>query len=77
MQQSPSNDADDRFYANIAKMELERAKFVLKSYLRTRMAKIEKHLLWIVEKDQAALLSNPEMNFAFTIYESRKKVLQD
>ena len=58
-------------------MEIERAKFVLKSYLRTRIAKIERHLLWIVEKDQAALLSAPEMNFAFSLYESRKTHLTD
>jgi len=41
-------------------MEMERAKFVLKSYLRTRIAKIERHLLLIVEKDQSALLSAAE-----------------
>ena len=46
-----STDTDDRFYANILKMEIERAKFVLKSYLRARIVKIERHLLWIVEKD--------------------------
>ena len=77
LQQSQSSDADDRFYANIAKMELERAKFVLKSYLRTRIAKIERHLLYLVEKDHSALLSNSEMNFAFAVYESRKKLLSD
>jgi hypothetical protein len=60
-----SNDTDDRFYYNILKMEIERAKFVLKSYLRARIAKIERHLLWIVEKDQSALLSSAEMTFAF------------
>jgi hypothetical protein len=53
-------------------MELERAKFVLKTYLRARITKIERHLLWIVEKDQSALLSSAEMNFAFSLYESRK-----
>ena len=42
---------DDRFYFNIHKMELERVKFMLKSYLRTRLFKIEKYLLYIVEKD--------------------------
>jgi len=46
-----SSDTDDRFYANILKMEIERAKFVLKSYLRSRIVKIERHLWWIVEKD--------------------------
>ena len=46
-----TGDADDRFYANILRMEIERAKFVLKSYLRTRIIKIERHLMWVVEKD--------------------------
>jgi len=32
-------------------MEIERAKFVLKSYLRTRIIKIERHMIHIVEKD--------------------------
>lgn len=58
-------------------MEVERAKFVLKSYLRQRIAKIEKYLLWVVEKDQSALLSNAEMAFAFSLYEARKTHLQE
>lgn len=58
-------------------MEIERAKFVLKSYLRGRIVKIERHLLWIVEKDQSALLSSAEMSFAFSLYENRKTHLQD
>jgi hypothetical protein len=32
-------------------MELERVKYLLKSYLRTRLFKMEKHLLYLVEKD--------------------------
>jgi hypothetical protein len=32
-------------------MELERIKYLLKTYLRTRVIKIEKFLLLIVEKD--------------------------
>ena len=36
---------------NIGRMEVERAKFVLKSYWRVRIAKIERHLLYIYEKD--------------------------
>ena len=42
-------------------MELERIKYLLKTYLRTRIIKIEKFLLLIVEKDQAKLLSEGEM----------------
>jgi GINS complex subunit 4 len=57
--------ADDKFYLNIRRMEVERVKFALKSYLRTRLAKIEKHLLYIIEKDCSELLSEAEMQFAF------------
>ncbi len=45
------SDADDRFYFNVHKMELERVKYMLKNYLRTRMFKIERQLLYLVEKD--------------------------
>ena len=53
-------------------MELERVKFLLKSYLRTRIVKIEKWLIYIVEKDQAHLLSNAEMEYAWNTLEQKK-----
>ena len=53
-------------------MEVERVKFILKSYLRSRIIKIEKFLLYIVEKDKANLLSQPEMEYAWTLYEAKK-----
>ena len=53
-------------------MELERIKFTLKSYLRARLAKVEKHLLYVVEKDQSDLLSQAEKMYAFNLYEARK-----
>jgi GINS complex subunit 4 len=65
-------DTDDRFFFNVHKMEAERIKFLLKSYLRTRIFKIERYLLYIVEKDQASLLSEHEMNYAWSLYESKK-----
>jgi hypothetical protein len=55
-------------------MEVERVKFALKSYLRTRLSKIEKHLLYIIEKDCSALLSEAEMQFAFQLSENRKEL---
>lgn len=64
--------ADQRFYLNMQRMELERVKFVLKSYLRSRIIKIEKYLLYIVEKDKANLLSQAEMEYAWTLSEARK-----
>lgn len=65
-------DADDRFYLNIHRMEFERVKYLLKTYLRTRITKIERHLLYIVEKDCSALLSEHELNFAFNLLEKRR-----
>lgn len=65
--------ADGRFYLNILRMELERVKYLVKAYLRARILKIEKHLLFIVEKDQASLLSDAEADYAWQLYESRKE----
>ena len=72
-QAASERDADDRFYLNIIKMELERIKFIFKSYLRTRLLKIEKSYLYIVEKDQSDLLSEAEQEYAFAIHQSREK----
>ena len=65
-------DTDDRFFFNVHKMEAERVKYMLKSYLRTRLFKIERFLLFIVEKDQASLLGEGEMAYAWSLYESKK-----
>ena len=65
-------DADDRFNVNIYKMELERVKFVIKSYLRVRLAKIERHIVYIIEKDRSELLSEAEKILAFNVFEARK-----
>ena len=70
--EQPQRDTDDRLYFNIHKMELERVKYLLKSYLRTRLFKIERNLLFLVEKDLAHLLSEAEIEFAWTLTESRK-----
>lgn len=73
IEQSNSVDVDDRFTINIYRMELERVKFVMKSYLRVRLAKIERNLIYIIEKDRSELLSEAEKIFAFNILENRKK----
>lgn len=72
MLQRPVKDTDERLYHNIHKMELERVKYMLKSYLRTRVFKIEKNLLYLIEKDLANLMSESEIEYAWTIYESKK-----
>lgn len=76
IEQSNSVDVDDRFTINIYRMELERVKFVMKSYLRVRLAKIERNLIYIIEKDRSELLSEAEKIFAFNILENRKKHFQ-
>ena len=53
-------------------MEAERIKYLLKSYLRTRLFKIERYMLYLVEKDQASLLSEGEMQYVWQLYESKK-----
>lgn len=58
-------------------MEYERVKFVLKSYLRTRLAKIERNLLYLIEKDQARLMSEDEINFAAQLDEMRRTYLNE
>lgn len=72
IEQKRQVDADDRFNVNINKMELERVKFVIKSYFRVRLAKIERHLVYLIEKDRSELLSESEKIFAFNLLESRK-----
>ena len=72
-QKQLSSDPDDRFNVNIYKMELERVKFIVKSYLRSRLAKIERHILYLIEKDRSELLSQAEQIFAFNLLESRKE----
>lgn len=71
-----AQDTDDRFFFNVHKMELERAKYMLKAYLRARIFKIERHLLYLVEKDQAHLLSEGEMEYAWRTYEGKKEHFQ-
>ena len=70
--QKGQSRGDERFYLNIMRMEMERVKYLIKSYLRTRIIKIERFLNYIIEKDQFKLLSEGEANYAFTLYEAKK-----
>jgi len=54
-------------------MEVERVKYMLKAYLRCRIIKIERFLLYLVEMDKASLLSQAEMEYAWTLYEAKKE----
>ena len=71
-----SGHQDTRFYLNIYRMEIERVKYLLKSYLRSRIIKIENQLIYLIEKDQAHLLSQSEMEYAWNLSEAKKEVYQ-
>lgn len=50
-EQSKKDDVDVAFKLVLYQQEIERAKYVLRSYLRTRIAKIEEQAFFIVESD--------------------------
>lgn len=58
-------------------MEYERVKYVLKSYLRTRLSKIERNLLYLIEKDKSSLMSEEEIHFAADLDEQRRTYLNE
>ncbi|KAI9209470.1 uncharacterized protein BJ171DRAFT_620932 [Polychytrium aggregatum] len=66
---SAFNDAERTFEDTFANMmleqELERIKFVIKSYLRTRLRKIQEHTFFILnEAEYSSRLSPKELEFA-------------
>ncbi len=77
LKQENPKDNSDRFIINIHIMELERMKYMLKSYIRTRLSKIEKHMLYIVEEDQASLLSEQEGEFVWNLYETQQNFFRE
>lgn len=58
----------DEFMREILQLDLERVLFVLKDYLRIRLAKIEKFLFQIIQMDLGSLLSNKEFDYAFKLF---------
>jgi hypothetical protein len=44
-------------------MELERVKFIMKEYLRIRLAKIERYAFYLHNNDMDILLSIPERKY--------------
>ncbi len=72
-----TTDPDQRLRHNLMSMEMERVKFMLKSYLRARLVKIERHLIFVIEKDQSALLSDSEMEFAWKLFNNKRDVFHN
>jgi len=51
---------ETKVFLGIHELEVERVKYMLKSYLRTRLFKIQKFMFFIIECDQGHLLSDDE-----------------
>eukprot|EP00455_Lapot_gusevi_P014877 TRINITY_DN17499_c0_g1_i3.p1 TRINITY_DN17499_c0_g1~~TRINITY_DN17499_c0_g1_i3.p1 ORF type:complete len:173 (+),score=8.14 TRINITY_DN17499_c0_g1_i3:77-595(+) len=68
-QSSLSSGGDDNetkiFMSQLLQMDLDRIKYLLSSYLRIRLQKIDKHLIHILSTaEMVERLSAPELNFA-------------
>ena len=50
MLSSKGVSVEDTVCVDLYKMEMERIKFLVKAYLRTRLAKIESQLLYLINK---------------------------
>lgn len=64
--------AQDNFFSDIYKLEIERMKYMLKSYLRIRLTKIEKYYLDIIRNEKTDILSNAEFNYAARYFVMKK-----
>ena len=61
----PVQSAQDKLINALYQLDLDRVKYLLSSYLRTRLFKIQDLLFYIVNnEDQCALLSDKELEFA-------------
>lgn len=59
-----NTDADTNFEMTLVMTEIERAKFIIRSYLRTRLHKLEKYAAFIVRnQEQMDKLSDDETRF--------------
>ena len=65
------------FEFDILTLELDRVKYYLKKYLRTRLTKIERNIFFIFQNDLASYLSKSEFNFALSYYTLLTKQFSD
>ena len=63
--------------SDILELDIERAKYILKDYLRIRLAKIEKYLFYIIKNEMNHLLSNQEFNFACDLFKLKKNFFNE
>lgn len=55
---------NNKAFVDLQLLELERIKYLLKSYLRTRLHKIETNIFYVVKENLTSLLSEAEFIYA-------------
>ncbi len=56
---------------------MERTKFILRDYLRIRLAKIEKYLFYLITNEYGNLFSQSEFEFAKDLFRLKKRYFSD
>lgn len=70
--------AEDSFTASLYQMDIERIRYTIARYLRTRVLKIERNLDFIINsKDMMERLSDAEKVFATKLYGARGAYIED
>ncbi|XP_021730363.1 DNA replication complex GINS protein SLD5-like isoform X1 [Chenopodium quinoa] len=67
----------DPLIVSIYQMDMDRAQYMLRSYLRTRLQKIEKNMIHFSKTDLWNRLSKEEQSFAKRCYENMKSYLDE
>lgn len=62
---------------DLMELDLERVKFIIKDYMRIRIAKIEKYLFYIIKNDLTRLLSKTEFDLAFDLFKLKKSYFNE
>jgi GINS complex subunit 4 len=76
LEEVEANTVTENFFKSVYKLEVERMKFMLKSYLNTRLFKIEKYCLDLIFNERIDLLSESEYEFAAKFFIYKKKHYQ-
>ncbi|RKP14341.1 hypothetical protein BJ684DRAFT_8731 [Piptocephalis cylindrospora] len=72
------NDPEKRFFATIQQAELERARYILRSYLRARLSKLEKYPLYYLENaDILSSLPPHEKTYVKGYWKIKSKFFND
>ncbi|CAG9332635.1 unnamed protein product [Blepharisma stoltei] len=59
---------EEQFRGLLYQMDLDRVKYLLSSYLRSRLVKIQAYALWVVRQDDVNFLSPQEIDFLTKYY---------